>query len=341
MILSSMGLVGGFPDNIGSLAELTVLDLSFNPNLTGNISPELGDLSKLKTLTFELCGFNGSIPKELGNAAQLSYISMALNKLTGEIPSTIGKLTNLRSLDLGGNLLAGPIPVSTSDDLGLDQLENLHELILDNNKLYGSLPKELFSPEKVLSTLNVYGNQLTGEIPDTLYNVKTLEYLELRGNSFTGSISSSINTLPVLRLLGLNGNNFTGPIPDLTGMDSLTDVFVGNNSFDRSVTPGWVTSLRNLEFLYLGKAALYGPIPQAIFSIPLLKELNFEDNEFNGTLDMTYVTSPVLEIVNFEGNKISEFKSNLDSNRTILLSGNPYCEVSANAEMNVCKPLKI
>lgn len=341
LILPSAELEGNLPDDIGNLTELTHLDLSFNPDLSGNISPRLGDLSKLYTLTLQSCGFSGIIPSEIGNAGQLSYISLSGNNLTGEIPSSIGKLSNLKWLDLAHNFLTGSIPISTSGSSGLDQLKTLQALILNNNQLSGSLPRELFSPEKVLSKLQIYGNQLTGEIPDTLYQVKTLEFLVLGGNSLSGSISSSINALTDLTYLCLEKNNFTGPLPSLTGMYSLSFVFLDNNNFDSSEAPSWFTSLRNLQVLCLQHSSLYGPIPKGIFSLPLLHSLHLKDNKFNGTLDMTSVTNPEFAFVNLEGNMISDFKSSPDFNKTVSLTGNPYCQESANKNLPVCQPLEV
>ncbi|KAM1272252.1 hypothetical protein ACFX2J_032965 [Malus domestica] len=72
--LSSTGLKGELTGDIGGLTELRSLDLSFNPGLTGSLSPRLGDLKKLNVLVLAGCSFNVNIPDELGNLAELTYL---------------------------------------------------------------------------------------------------------------------------------------------------------------------------------------------------------------------------------------------------------------------------
>uniref|UniRef100_A0A7C8ZGI3 Leucine-rich repeat-containing N-terminal plant-type domain-containing protein n=1 Tax=Opuntia streptacantha TaxID=393608 RepID=A0A7C8ZGI3_OPUST len=74
LTLSSMGLKGLLPGDIGDLSELISLDLSFNRDLTGPVSARLGDLKKLNTLILAGCGFSGNIPPELGNLAELNFL---------------------------------------------------------------------------------------------------------------------------------------------------------------------------------------------------------------------------------------------------------------------------
>jgi len=60
-------------------------------------------------------GLTGEIPPEIGNLTNLTYLNLSYNQLTGEIPSSIGNLTNLTYLSLYYNQLTGEIPESICD----------------------------------------------------------------------------------------------------------------------------------------------------------------------------------------------------------------------------------
>ena len=62
--------------------------------------------------------------------------------------------------------------------------------------------------------LNLYGNRITGSIPEELYSIGGLEYLVLGRNSLNGTISTGIAQLTHLRSLYLGYNdNIGGSIP--------------------------------------------------------------------------------------------------------------------------------
>ena len=73
--------------------------------LNGQIPPELGNLTNLKTLS--LYGnlryrvwLNGQIPPELGNLTELVELNLFSNQLSGQIPPELGNLTKLEGLNL-------------------------------------------------------------------------------------------------------------------------------------------------------------------------------------------------------------------------------------------------
>jgi len=104
---------------------------------------------------------------------------------------------------------------------------NLRELFLYNNKLNGTIPKEI-GELKNLAKILLGNNQLTGEIPSSFGNLSNLEDLRLPNNTLSGIIPSSLGNLLNLAHLyvcwntGLNGTftprNYTilGVIPNIT-----------------------------------------------------------------------------------------------------------------------------
>ena len=91
-------LTGSIPPSLGSLANLTDLELSGTfdvEGLTGSIPPSLGNLMNLEILNLDHNDLTGSIPPSLGNLTNLEILYLDHNDLTGSIPPSLGSLTNL------------------------------------------------------------------------------------------------------------------------------------------------------------------------------------------------------------------------------------------------------
>ena len=120
----------------GSTNQL-VVSLSSN-GLTGSIPPELGTLNGLSWLNLARNQLGGSIPPELGLLANLETLSLARNQLSGPIPAELWNLTGLRQLWLSGNeALSGSIPSEVAN------LASLAYLYLQETSLSGPLPSRL------------------------------------------------------------------------------------------------------------------------------------------------------------------------------------------------------
>ena len=93
-----------------------VIELSFFGNqLSGEIPPELGNLSNLEDLTLSVNKLSGEIPPDLGNLSNLRLLRLTENQLSGEIPPELGGLSNLIALFLAGNQLSGCVPEGLRD----------------------------------------------------------------------------------------------------------------------------------------------------------------------------------------------------------------------------------
>ena len=119
-------------------ARVIRLNLSYN-GLTGQIPPELGNLTYSIGLYLSVNGLTGQIPPELGNLRYLATLGLSWNQLAGEIPSELGNLHNLTVLSLSSNQLTGQVP----SELG--NLPYLNRLSLRENRLTGCLPAALKS----------------------------------------------------------------------------------------------------------------------------------------------------------------------------------------------------
>ena len=150
-------VVAGQPPRVVALNLTTA-------GLTGVIPTELGELSELRLLHLYGNDLGGEIPPELGNLANLDTLDLGDNRLTGHIPSELGQLSRLVSLDLSANQLTGTVPAEVGD------LERLEWLVIAENDLTGSI-SEILERLPSLEYLSIYGNQISGCIPGRLREV--------------------------------------------------------------------------------------------------------------------------------------------------------------------------
>uniref|UniRef100_A0A2N9I1Z8 non-specific serine/threonine protein kinase n=1 Tax=Fagus sylvatica TaxID=28930 RepID=A0A2N9I1Z8_FAGSY len=272
-----MNLIGQLSEDIGSLSELQTLDLSYNVDMKGPLPPEIGSLKKLSTLCLSGSGFTGPMPSTIGSLQQLVILSLNSNRFNGTIPNSIGNLSKLNYLDLSNNTLEGSIPVSVGINPGLDMLLQAKHFHLGKNKLSGTIPPRLFSSNMILIHVLFDNNNLNGSIPSSLGFVQTLEMVRFDRNSLSGPLPSNLNNLTNVNELSLSNNNLTGAMVNLTGMNSLSNLDMSNNSFNASDFPPWIASLPSLITLKMERTQLQGQVLVDLFSRPYLQTV-LEDN---------------------------------------------------------------
>ena len=110
-----------FPVDLGSLANLQVLNLSQN-NIRGSIPVELGNLANLQVLNLSGTVVTGPIPVELGDLANLQVLNLGGAYLvTGAFP--VGSFANLQVLNLAETGVSGSILVELGNLANLQRLE--------------------------------------------------------------------------------------------------------------------------------------------------------------------------------------------------------------------------
>ncbi len=233
-------------DGNGCLNEL---DLS-SRNITGNIPPELSNLSSLEVLYLTDNSLTGNIPVELGNMTNLTVLYLSENQLTGTIPVELSNLSNLLQLYLGYNQLTGTIPAELSN------ISVLRNLYINKNQLTGNIPPELGNCD--LRYINFGDNQLTGNLPVEFSNCPNLVKMRLYDNQFTGNIPPEFGVLSNLTQLDVDGNLLTGNIPpELGNLTSILDLQLQNNQLSSNIPPE-LGNLTTLETLYLHNNQLSG-----------------------------------------------------------------------------------
>ncbi|CAA0828332.1 Protein NSP-INTERACTING KINASE 1 [Striga hermonthica] len=117
-------------------------------NLSGSLSPSIGNLTNLQFILLQNNNITGTIPASIGNLVNLKTIDLSDNLFTGSLPSTLGQLKTLQYMRLNNNSLSGGIPMSLTD------LTELSLMDLSYNNLSGPVPK---FPAK---TFNLIGNPM-------------------------------------------------------------------------------------------------------------------------------------------------------------------------------------
>lgn len=227
--LGAQNLTGPLLDDVLSLPELQVLDLS-NNGLEGSLSAALGELTRCKLSNNKI---TGSIPAlMLDESSPLEDFDVSFNLLTGSIPEGFQLSTSLKSLSVADNDMIGTIPFLGNMplevfygqnnsftgiipfDYGYDGLwpSTLKEWVVSNNKLTGALPQGLGYVFN-LEDLRVDNNMLVGTIPESIGTLDRLYRFDAQVNFLTGTIPESITSLDSLEELRLQFNGLTGEVP--------------------------------------------------------------------------------------------------------------------------------
>jgi hypothetical protein len=191
LAMSSIGLTGAVPAEIGRLTSLERLVLGGN-KLT-SLPAEIGQLAALRVLYLSGNQLT-SLPAEIGQLTSLRELDLECNRLTS-LPAEIGQLTSLKGLYLVNNQL-------TTLPAEIGQLTSLEHLYLDSNQLT-SLPAEI-GQLAALKDLSFDGNQLTS-LPAEIGQLTSLKYLGLRDNELE-SVPAEIWQLTSLLQLDLGRN---------------------------------------------------------------------------------------------------------------------------------------
>jgi len=139
------------------------------------------------------------------------------------------------------------------------------------------------------TSLYLYYNQLTGEIPPEIGSLTSLTDLNLSNNQLTGEIPSSIGNLTNLTSLYLHNNELTGEIPSEIGsLTNLTTLYLFDNQLTGEIPPE-IGNLTSLTYLYLYNNELTGEIPQQVCDLIDSNNLNISNitsgNNFTNTCD--------------------------------------------------------
>ncbi|XP_047965521.1 LRR receptor-like serine/threonine-protein kinase FLS2 [Salvia hispanica] len=181
--LTSCGLYGVIPSQIGYLSNLSYLNVSHNHLLTSELPLSLANLSELLVLDLSSNEFYGGIPPYIGSLSNLIHLNLSHNRLESDLPLSLANLSELRVLDIS-----------------------------DNYKINGVIPPEIGYLLHLIA-LDLNFNNINCSLPATMAQLTRLEILKLDGNSLEGVFEAGIHTLPSITTIGLSKNSIHGRIP--------------------------------------------------------------------------------------------------------------------------------
>ncbi|XP_028792844.1 receptor-like protein EIX2 [Neltuma alba] len=280
--LSNNYLTQELPDCWNSRRYLVYIYLE-NNQLTGRVPAMMGSsLPRLRALDLHNNDFSGDIPSTFNNCTYLVLLNLEENNFSGgSIPHCLHNATSLASLKNVLDFRTGPRPPSdytmptAKEFMKIDlhikgqqldygkTLKLVRSIDLSANRLSGEIPVQLFKLTK-LQSLNLSYNYLIGEIPEQIGEMKDLESFDLSHNNLHGNIPQSMAGLSFLDVLNMSYNHFSGQIPLGTQLQS----------FD--------------AWSYAGNPELCGPPLQKNCTIPDNTE-KVEENEDDGFLKSLYL----------------------------------------------------
>lgn len=268
-------LSGRILQNAGNLSRLTMLDLSYNPYLTGPFPASLPD--SLQWLDISHCALDGSLPENISNSSRLSALFINHNFFSSFASSSMLSWESLQVLDASSNVFSGSFPE------GLLNCSKLRHLNFDGNQVGGLLPLEL-GGLKDLETLRLQGNRFTGPIPHELGKCTQLRQLWLDNNALNGTIPKTFGQLSLLTGLSLANNRLEGPFPRA------------------------IIKCARLSFLSLSGNNLSGDVPAALGSLRHLKVLLLGSNHFSGVVSLDKMFLNQLQVFDASNNKLEAWE---------------------------------
>ncbi|XVE80711.1 hypothetical protein DITRI_Ditri15bG0002600 [Diplodiscus trichospermus] len=298
-----------------------------NLNLSGNLSPELGQLSNLTILNFMWNNLTGSIPKEIGDIKLLHHLLLSGNQLSGFFPDELGYLPQLLSFQVDSNQISGSLPPSFAN------LTNCRHFHMNNNSISGQIPAELSAMPHLLHFL-LDNNNLSGHLPPQLSQMPNLTMIQLDNNNFGGNqIPASYGNISTLMKLSLRNCNLEGAIPDFSSIPRLRYIDLSHNQLTGEIPTNKLSD--NMTTIALSYNSLNGSIPSNFSGLPQLQKLSLESNSLTGDVPSNIwqnvnLTAKAKLIIDYRNNYLSNISGSINppANVTVRLEGNPVCTLA-------------
>ncbi|THG07242.1 hypothetical protein TEA_023755 [Camellia sinensis var. sinensis] len=226
--------------------QTPIRDFSLTHDCTVNCTCPSDDECHISAIVVKGQDLSGVLPRS----------DLSRNYLSGPLPSEWAS-TKLEYMSIEGNMFYGTIPAE------LGNLVNLVYLNLKSNNLTGELPKE-FNNLRKLRELRLSSNNFNGKLP-SFQSLTQLQILELEASGFEGPIPSNISllhNLTELRISDLNGG--ASKFPALGNMKAMTKLDLSYNRLEGNIQK--LEGAKNLQYMYLTRNMLTGPIPEWIKS---------------------------------------------------------------------------
>ncbi|KAL0320980.1 UNVERIFIED_CONTAM: putative LRR receptor-like serine/threonine-protein kinase [Sesamum radiatum] len=177
-----------------------------------------------------------------------------------------------------------------------------------------------------ITALRVYELDVTGPIPDELWNLTFMDDLSFGENALSGEVPRELGLLTDLRSLSFNRNNLSGPLPaELGNLSRLAQIYFDSTGVSGQIPPTFA-NLRSLERVWASDTQLTGQIPDFIGNWSNLIQLRFHGNSFQGPLPASFSSLTSLNDLRItelsNGIPSLDFLRNMSSLATLVLRNN-------------------
>ncbi len=180
-------------------------------------------------------------------------------------------------------------PVSTWYGVTVEN-RRVIKLEVSSNNINGTIPDEIGTLNKLIKISLSNNSNLTGEIPESIFNIDSLLWLAIGNCSLTGTIPHAIGNCCYLKSISFRENDLTGLIPpEIGNLDSLQHLYLFNNQLTGSIPPELGNCL-SLQELDLDKNQLYGSIPPELANLSNLSFLSLSYNQLTGGIPENFVS---------------------------------------------------
>ena len=270
---------------------------------------ETDTIGRVTGLGLSRNGLSGELPESLSELSALVKLDVSGNILAGALPATLTALAleELRYADTRLCVpqeedflewLAGIAQHEGSDrecppTSQYDILAAIYEATdgskwLNNDNWLTDAPLGNWygvdtDSNGQVTSLNLYGNFLQGQIPPEIGGLSSLRYLRLGGSyALTGPLPEEVFDLPELTTLSLGRFNVGGSLPPEIGrLTQLEALYLWGAGLGGPIPPE-ITQLTNLHTLDLSYNDLIGSVPPALDNLSELWTLDLSYNDLSG-----------------------------------------------------------
>ncbi|XP_048446324.1 receptor-like protein 2 [Pyrus x bretschneideri] len=225
--------------------------------------------------------FHGPIPSSFFMLAwNLTSFNVSNNAFSSYIPSSICLHSNhlIRVLDFSSNQFSGNILPS------FGRCSELQIFRAGHNNLSGLLPEDIYNATK-LEEIAVHMNSLYGGISERIVNLSSLAILDLSFNQLSGVLPLYLGKLSRLKIITLDFNDLQGLLPQsLMNCTSLVELRLGRNNLEGDITKLNFSKLVQLTKLDLYRNNFTGKLPTSLYSCRSLKAVRLASNNLEGQI---------------------------------------------------------
>lgn len=173
------------------------------------------------------------------------------------------------------------------------------KIVLNQNKLSGSLPPNFLARMQHLYVFNVAENDISGTLPADpgWLDWPSVRQFNVSHNALTGTLPTQYsNWNTTIRVFDVGCNNFTGTLPpEYSRWTELEQFLAGENSLTGTL-PDEYSAWTQLLILHVWYNSLNGTLPSSYASMTVLGDFTISSNRFYGTVPEEYQDWDLLRV---------------------------------------------